>query len=375
MEQFRRGELSASDVALDLGISRSRAYDLRTSYLKACAQGTASEWRPGSSGGNHHRAWPDLVCDLLRRRLSSDPPSSYSFAASEALRIHGYRLDRAQVRHWAIKNGLAHTKPVKRQRAPTRRWQRHHIGELWQLDATPHRWFPGNEFQYPMLNMLDDCSRLFVGSKLYQKENVLAYMDFLSSAFLEHGFPLELYVDFHSIFFTHTPDAVTTLGEALKFYGVTFRYASTPRAKGKVEREHQYWQSRLPALFSAEGIHEIDPANNQIHSLRHHRNTEEKHRELGMPGQQAWEEAKKEGRSVIRASKADAWWPYVWSLWKHIRVGDDGRVQIGSQRIRLDVPPRSQVVLCTHPSGHHSVIRRKPDPDARPIVLFTNRPK
>jgi hypothetical protein len=375
MELFRHGDFSASDVAQDLGISRSRTYDLRTSYLRAYAEGLASEWHSGSSGGNHHQAWPEDVCALLRRRLSSDPPSSYSFAASEALRLYGFRLDRAQVRHWAIHNGLAHQKPVRRARAPTRRWQRHSIGELWQLDATPHRWFPGQDFQCPMLNMLDDCSRLFVGSKLYGKENLLAYMDFLPSAFLEYGFPLELYVDYHSFFFTHTPDALTELGRALKFYGVTFRYASTPRAKGKVEREHQYWQNRLPALFGAEGIDEIGPANEEIRALRHHRNAQEKHRELGMPAQQAWHLAEKEGRSVIRPAQADAWWPYVWSSWKPIRIGDDGRVPIGSQRIRLEIPPRSRVVLCTHPSGHQSVIARKPDTETRPLVLFSNRPK
>jgi hypothetical protein len=43
-----------------------------------------------------------------------------------------------------------------------------------------------------MLNMLDDCSRLFVGSKLYERELLLAYLDFLPAAFLAHGRPLQL---------------------------------------------------------------------------------------------------------------------------------------------------------------------------------------
>lgn len=50
-----------------------------------------------------------------------------------------------------------------------------------------------------MLNRLDDCSRLFTGSKLYQHENLLAYFDFLPAAFLAYSLPLELYVDFHSV--------------------------------------------------------------------------------------------------------------------------------------------------------------------------------
>ena len=38
-----------------------------------------------------------------------------------------------------------------------------------------------------MLNMLDDCSRLFTGSKIYARELLLSYFDFLPVAFLAHG--------------------------------------------------------------------------------------------------------------------------------------------------------------------------------------------
>ena len=329
----------------------------------------------GYSGGDHSVAWPENVVQLLRRRLSSNPPSSYSFAASEAMRLYGFRLDRAQVRHWARRHGLAHSKPVKKERAPVRRWQRQRLGELWQLDASPHAWFPGDPTLYPMLNMLDDCSRLFVGSKIYPRETILAYMDFLSAAFLEYGRPLVLYVDWHSIFYTQNPDALTELGQALKFYGVSFRYAPTPQAKGKIEREHQYWQGRLPALFAAEHIRQIAAANAVIHDLRQHRNKYEVHRELGLAAQTAWDQALAEGRSVLRPVIPDAWWPYVWSHKQKVRVGDDGRIQIGNSRIRLEVPPRTSVVLCQHPDGSQSVLAQMPDPARKPIILFTNRPK
>ncbi len=274
---------------------------------------------------------------------------------------------------WAVRNGLAHAAAPRKPRAPVRRWQRQRIGELWQLDATPHAWFPGDPALYPMLNMLDDCSRLFVGSKIYAREHLLAYMDFLPAAFLEYGLPLVLYVDWHSLFFPQNPDALTELGRALKFYGVSFQYASTPQAKGKIEREHQYWQGRLPAYFAAEHIRHIPDANEAIQSLRHHRNEYEIHRELEMTAQTAWDRAIEAGRSALRPAKPDAWWPYVWSHKHKTRVGDDGRIQIGGSRIRLEVPPRTSVVLCLHPDGSQSVLSQMPDPAQLPVVLFTNR--
>jgi len=67
---------------------------------------------------------------------------------------------------------------------------------------------------YPLLDMLDDCSRVIVGARLYPRECLLAYMDFLPRAFEEYGFPLALYVDYHSFFFSKLPDNLTYLAEA-----------------------------------------------------------------------------------------------------------------------------------------------------------------
>jgi hypothetical protein len=276
--QFRAGMFKAAQACDQLGLSKSRFYELYSDYLRACAARREQDWQPGLSGGDHAPAWPEKVCALLRKRLSSRPPCSYSFAASEAARLLDFKVDRAQVRRWALENGLAHANPAPKPRAPVRRWQRSAIGELWQLDATPHRWFPGCRLQWPMLN---DCSRLFVASRIYEREILLSYFDFLPRAFLEFGLPLALYVDYHSLFFSAAPDALTQLGWALRFYGVTLRYAPTPQAKGKVEREHQYWQNRLTAYFAGEQINGLEQANPEIDKLRAHRNGHEKHRELG----------------------------------------------------------------------------------------------
>jgi hypothetical protein len=313
--------------------------------------------------------------DLLRKRLACTPPCPYSFAASEALRLLNFKLDRAQVRRWALAHKLAHAVPPKKVLAAVRRWQRAQIGELWQLDASPHRWFPHSKLSFPMLNMLDDCSRLFTGSKIYERELLLSYFDFLPAAFLAHGRPLQIYVDYHSIFFTNEPDALTQLGWALKFYDISFLYAPTPQAKGKVEREHQFWQGRLPAYFASEKITEIAVANPHISALRTHRNAQEIHRELRQTPQRAWDQARQEKRSVLRPAPRCPWWDYVWSVRTVIKVGTDGRVPIGTQRLRLETPPQTKVILCLHPTGHHSVLAAVPDPQQKPVLLFTNRPK
>lgn len=374
LEQFRSQQLSAAQVAAALGLSGRRLYQLHHDYLKAYARRQHATWTPGVSGGNHAPAWPAAVIALLRKRLGSKPPASYSFAASEALRLCACQLDRAQVRRWARANHLAQGGPPPRAKAVVRRWQRTQIGELWQLDATPHRWFAGVAQPFPLLNLLDDCSRYHLGTTLYERELLLAYLDFLPTAFRAYGLPLELHVDYHSLFFTAVPEALTQLGAALRFYGVSFRYAPTPQAKGKIERDHQYWQHRLPAYFASEAITELGVANEHIPALRQHRNRHELHRELGMTAHAAWELARREKRTALRPAPRCPWWPYVWSQRTAGRVGEDGRAAVGAQRVRLEVAPGTRVVLCQHPSGHHSVLAAPPCPDAKPVVLFTNRP-
>ncbi len=374
LAEFRAGRIKAEAACTELDLCRSRFYELYSDYLAGGPE-RDQRWVPRTSGGNHVKEWPVEVRALLRERLSSQPPSSYSFAASEVLRKYHFRLDRAQVRRWAIQNRVAHPVRVSAPPTPVRRWQRSRIGELWQLDASPHPYFPGSRKAFPMLNLIDDCSRLFIGSKIYEREVLLAYYDLLAGAFTTYGLPLILYVDFHSFFFTSTPEALTALGRALHFYGVTFRYAPTPQAKGKVERQHQFWQNRLPAYFAAEKIKTLEAANAHIHELRLHHNLHETHREIQMTPQHAGDLALKQRRSALRPKPNCPWWPFVWSQRPSIRVCSQGCVPIGTQSVRLQAAPGSRVVLCYHPSGHHSVLAHHPKPNTHPVILFSDLPK
>jgi len=366
----RAERLSARAAAQELGVSRTHFYRLYSDYLKACAQDGAEIWSPGVSGGDHHLAWTAEVTALLTKLLASKPPSSYSAAASELLRRLNFKTDRASVRRWALEHQLApdtRSKPISK---PVKRWQARDYGALWQYDASPHAWLPGCPDQQVLLDILDDATRLNTGARLYLSETLLAHFDFLSRVFQTHGLPLVLYVDYHSFFYTHNPDAFTQLGQALHFYGVHLLYAPTPQAKGKIERRHDYWQKRLVPLLAAEGIVELVGANHLLDQLVPHANQHEIHRELGQTPLQAQQQALAEKQSVIRPAPHCPWWPYVWSQQTRVRVGDDGKVPAGAQRHTIDAPPRSTVIRCLRPDGDIYYLRNAPDPETKPIVLL-----
>ena len=348
----------------------SRFYQLRTDYLLACAQGHAEIWSPGLSGGDHHPEWTAEVTALLTKLLSSKPPSSYSAAASELHRRLNFNTDRASVRRWAIEHQLAPDTRYKPTPKPVKRWQARDYGALWQYDASPHAWLPGCPYKQVLLDILDDATRLNTGARLYPSETLLAHFDFLSRVFQAHGLPLVLYVDYHSFFYTHNPDAFTQLGQALHFYGVHLLYAPTPQAKGKIERRHDYWQKRLVPLLAADQIIELVGANHLLDQLVPHANQHEVHRELGQTPLQAHQQALAENRSAIRPAPACPWWPYVWSQQTRLRVGDDGKVPVGAQRHPIDASPRSTVIRCLRPDGDIYYLQHAPDQNAKPIVLL-----
>lgn len=370
LREFRSQGISAAEAATQLGVSRRRLYQLYASYLRVVARRKAGQWSPGSSGGNHRQAWTPEVEQLVRKLLKTR--CSYSLIASELLRRLKFKVDRATIRRFALRNQLA-AAPVASKRKPARRWQTQQIGQLWQYDASPHRWFSGQDWQPSLLHLIDDHSRVIIGARLYERETLLAHLDFLSQAFQAYGLPLCLYVDYHSFFFTHTPEAHTQLAAALRFYGVSLRFAPTPQAKGKIERGHQFWQKRLPPLFAAEEITELEPANQMLNTLRTHHNEMEKHREIGCAPQEAWKKALQEKRSVLRPAPKCPWWPYVFSVRTRVKVGSDGKVAVGSQRLRVEVPPDTKVIRCQHPNGDVTILKEAPSKDTLPQVLLSTR--
>jgi transposase InsO family protein len=376
LKQVCEESMTVKQACESLGLGKTRVYELRSSYLKARAADRLDTWRPGVSGGNHASPWDTQVTDFLRSAITHG--YNYSFAASEVKRQYGVKLARSQVRHWAIREGICRAPKPPRLPAHLRRWQRQAIGELWQLDASPDYWFGRNEPSYPLLNMLDDCSRVQVGCAIYRNENIPAYLHFLHNAFMQYGLPLQIYVDQAGIFTGHKERSVTRIEQRLMFYDISFIVANTPEAKGKIERIHQVWQDRLPPYFALNNLTPstpLDQVNQHVHALREHRNIYEAHRELAMTPQCAWNKAIEQGRSKLRPVPKEPWWNYVWSIWHKVTIAVGGKVHFGQSTFPTQGAPGSRAVLCEHLDGTISILKERPDRRKTPIVLFSNRPR
>ena len=378
--QFSLGEITAEQALSELGIGKSRLYQLRADYLAAKAVGLGDGWEPGTSGGNHKPVWPKEVQSFLRRVLGTDSNAdrySYAFAASELGRKFGFFVDRGQVRHWALDHGIKSFADRPRVTPHVRRWQRTNIGELWQLDATPDYFFGRGHSQLHLIDMLDDCSRVQVGCRLYAQENTASYLHMFHEAFERYGLPLQIYVD-KATFFHKTDGSDTQLAKRLRFYGISLLCANSPAAKGKIERVHQVWQDRLPRFLKNEGYAANTPlevVNRNLDALVDYRNGFEVHSEIRMTPKAAWERALEEGRTKLRSIPEDGWWELVWSEWRGIVAGPCGKVVVDGMWCPTGCANGTRGWLCRHVDGTFSVVLNKPEKGVPPRVVFSSNPR
>ena len=142
------------------------------------------------------------------------------------------------------------------------------------------------------------------------------------------------------------------------------------RFKGPDRNFRQFWQKRLPSYLLTHSIDRIEAANIHIDQLRLHHNAQEIHRELDMPPQKAWMQAKRQGRFVLRPFHEDPWWRYIWSVRTRVRVGVDGTVPVGHLRQSINGRIGGWVLHCRHPDGSISILANEPGRGGPPILLL-----
>jgi transposase-like protein len=181
---------------------------------------------------------------------------------------HGVELPVTTLRRWLQAAGLWSR---RRRRRPhrQRRPRAPHFGELVQLDGSAHDWFEGRAPWATLLTMIDDAT----GTTL--AHFVPAETTWTAAALLErwierYGVPRALYTDWHGAYH-RTPTAtertreervvVTQFGRMCAKLGIRLLAASSPQAKGRVERNHGTHQDRLVKKLRRAGISELTAAN------------------------------------------------------------------------------------------------------------------
>ena len=165
-----------------------------------------------------------------------------------------------------IEAGLWKKKSRKHAVIHQQRARRSCLGELVQIDGSPHDWFEGRRGRCCLLVFIDDATSQLLQLRFEETETTQGYFRAAREYFKHHGRPLAFYNDKHGIFRVNRAEAKTGTGETqfgrvMRELGVKIICANSPQAKGRVERANGTLQDRLVKELRLQEINDIDSAN------------------------------------------------------------------------------------------------------------------
>lgn len=158
---------------------------------------------------------------------------------------------------------------VRRARRPVihqLRERRARVGELVQIDGSPHDWFEGRAPKCTLLVFVDDATSQLMHLQFVEAETTFSYFAAVRAYLTTFGKPLAFYSDKFSVFRVNMPNALsgtglTQFGRGMKQLDIELICAHSPQAKGRVERANQTLQDRLTKELRLRGISSMAEAN------------------------------------------------------------------------------------------------------------------
>jgi len=200
------------------------------------------------SGGVGERFGPTLASEHL--------------ASEDNLEVHAETL-----RRWMLAEGLW-SRARKRQQHRERRKAKEHFGELVQMDGSFHKWFEDRGPEGCLMNLVDDATASTLG-RLGGQETIWAAAGVLRRWIEKYGVPVALYTDWKNVYVREATEKellrgevpVTQFGRMCAKLRIAVIAASSPQAKGRVERVHGTHQDRLVKKLRRKEIASHEAAN------------------------------------------------------------------------------------------------------------------
>jgi len=272
MGRVAQRELKVSDAAVLLELSYRQAKRVWRRYREAGGEGL----KHGNAGRPSQRSKPlrqrRRVLDLIQKKYSGAEGERFgpTLAAEHLAEEDGVVIDHETLRRWMLEAGLW-SRQRKRKKHCQRRERKPHFGELVQLDGSFHDWFEGRGPRGCLMDMVDDASSA-TQARLGKEETIWAAVGVLRVWMEKYGVPRALYTDWKNVYKRKaTPGEqlrgevpVTQFGRMCQRLGIRIVAASSPQAKGRVERQHGVHQDRLIKKLRRKKIASYEAANQYL---------------------------------------------------------------------------------------------------------------
>lgn len=209
------------------------------------------------------------VIELHTRKYADTNDTHFTELLQER---EGIALGRETVRKMLRAAGL----PPKRRRRPPkhrrRRQRKEQLGQMIQWDGSPHPWFGNDHPPCCLLAAVDDATTTLLAALFTPTETSEGYLRLLEMILRKHGIPMAIYHDRHSSLARidghwsveeqiHGRQFPTHVGRVLEELGIESIAATSPQAKGRIEKSFGTLQDRLLPELRLAQIDTIPDAN------------------------------------------------------------------------------------------------------------------
>jgi len=262
MRRLAAGEIKQKRAAELLGVKVRQVKNLVGAWRARGDRGLVSGRRGKPSNNKLAATTVSRIEQALRERYSDFGPT---FAAEKLSQHEGISVSAETVRQIQIRLGLWQPKARRRKRVFQVRERRSRFGELIQIDGSVHDWLEGRGPRMTLIVFIDDATGRLTGLRFAPAETTRAYIETLRDHVLSYGVPLAFYSDRHGIFRVNAKDVdsgdgLTALNRVTERLGIEQICATTPQAKGRVERANQTLQDRLIKEMRLAGIADMAAA-------------------------------------------------------------------------------------------------------------------
>lgn len=263
IERVLERRLTQREASKQLRITTRHLRRLIEAYSVDGAGGLVSRKRGRRGNRAYPQAFKEHVVALIKAHYHDFGPTLLAEKLDER---HDIQLSRETLRQWLMEAGLWRSRQQRSQRVYQPRYRRDCLGELIQIDGSDHRWFEERGPRCTLLVYIDDATGRLMELRFTDSESTFDYFHSTKRYLEQHGKPVALYSDKHSVFRVNkagatTGTGLTQFGRALHELNIDIIYANSSQAKGRVERMNQTLQDRLIKELRLEGIDTIAQAN------------------------------------------------------------------------------------------------------------------
>ena len=179
------------------------------------------------------------------------------------------KLSKETIRRMMVEDKVWKSKTKKKSETHPARPRRKSRGELVQIDGSEHAWLEERGPKATLLVFVDDATSEILAAEFAPEECFFSYGELCKRYFKEHGLPKSFYSDRFSVFRDNhkgnlSYEPVTQFQRALTVLDVELICASSPQAKGRVERANQTLQDRLIKEMRLLDIRDYEQANQYL---------------------------------------------------------------------------------------------------------------